>query len=164
MNEFWNNLSESERRTAIVGGAVAVLLLLYMIVWDPLAGSVTNLRKATQQQREDLIWLKNAADEVKTLQRAKASGGGAQRGGQSLLAIVDQTARRDNLATALKRIEPKGANEVRVRFEGAGFDEMIQWLTTMQRNYGVIIDTVAIDREAQVGRVNANLTLKDAAP
>lgn len=163
MKEFLANLSDRERRTLLIASVVLALLAGYALVWDPLMSNVERLRASVDQQRATVAWMNNAAQEAQALLRARAgSGQGVSRGGQSLLAVVDQTARREKLGPALKRIEPRGQDEVRVRLEDAAFDDMVSWLGSLQGRYGILIDSVAIDRQPSAGRVTVNLTLKDA--
>jgi len=164
MKEFLANLSESERRTLIIASIVLALLVGYVLAWDPLMSTVERLRVSVEQQRVNVAWMNSAAQEAQNLLRARTGASQAvSRGGQSLLAVVDQTARGAKLGPALKRIEPRGQDEVRVRLEDAVFDDMVTWLGALQKRYGVLIDSVAIDRQSSPGRVTANLTLKDAA-
>lgn len=164
MKEFLANLSDSERRTLIIASVVLTLLAGYALAWEPLMSTVARLHAGVEQQRVSVAWMNSAAQEAQTLLRARTGASQAiSRGGQSLLAVVDQTARREKLGSALKRIEPRGQDEVRVRLEDAVFDDMVAWLGALQKRYGVLIDSVAIDRQASPGRVTANLTLKDAA-
>jgi general secretion pathway protein M len=164
VKELLAKLSESERRTLVLASVVLVLLLFYALVWDPVMSATGRMQARVDQQRESLAWMQGAASEAQALMRLRSGAAQAtDRGGQSLLAIVDQTARRDKLGPALKRIEPRGQDEVRVRLEDAVFDDMMRWLAALQQRYGVTIDSVAIDRQPSPGRVTVNLTLKDAA-
>ncbi|TPW09735.1 MAG: proteinral secretion pathway protein M [Halothiobacillaceae bacterium] len=163
MKEYFAQLAPSEKRTVVMGGVVLVIALLYALVWDPVMSGVAGLRQTVAENRALVVWMQSAAHEIKTAQANRGQRGSVQRGGQSLLALVDQTARQGGLGDALKRVEPKGNDEVRVRLEQASFDEMVTWLTLLQRNYAVTVDTIAIDREATPGRVNVTLALKGAS-
>lgn len=82
-------------------------------------------------------------------------------GGQSLLAVVDQAARKDRLGTVLKRIEPEGTRIVRVWFEQAIFDDVLLWLGNLQNTYGVRITSISIDHQGgSSGSVNARVELE----
>lgn len=159
MKEWFEQLSASERRTLIAGAAVLTLLLLYTFLWRPIHKGVEETRARVESQRALLAWMQSAAVEAKSLM-SSSSGAKPSRGGQSLLSIVDQTARREKLATALKRVEPKGTDEVRVRLEDAVFDDTVAWLTRLQASYGVDVDSVSLERVGS-GRVNASITLKE---
>lgn len=160
MKQWFEQLSSNEQRTLLIGAALLTLLLLYALVWRPIHVGAESMRARVQDERSLLAWMQSSAVEAKTLMRSNA-GGKPSRGGQSLLSIVDQTARRGKLGSALKRVEPKGTDEVRVRVEDAVFDDVASWLSGLQTSYGVDVDSISLDRVSE-GRINASITLKDA--
>ncbi len=54
-----DKLSERDRRTLLIGGVVAALLLLYVVF--QLDSSVTSTRKRVMKKQADLVWMRNAA-------------------------------------------------------------------------------------------------------
>lgn len=150
---------EPRERLLVGGGAVLVaLLLLYSLLWAPIAGKYSSLRDNVADQRQTLAWMQQAAGQIRALQ--SAAGGGAARGlgGRSLLAVVDQSARGGGLGSAIKRIEPDGANAAKVWLEGASFDAMIVWLGQLARSYQIEPTIITLEPVGG-GRVNARLTL-----
>ncbi len=149
---------EIRERKLVAGGAVVlVLLMFYLMVWEPAAIAYDDLQKNVAAQQETLDWMKQAGRKVKAL-RGSAQGGARSLGGRSLLAVVDQSARSGGLGAAIKRIEPDGSKGVKIWLEGAAFDAMVLWLGELSRSYR--IDTSVITIEPQgAGRVNARLTL-----
>lgn len=142
-----------------VAAAVLFVLLGYALAWAPLNSRVTRLQQSVDEQQSLKRWMQQAAAEAKQLRNAAGAAGDEHR---SLLAVVDQTAKQSQLAPAVKRIQPEGQDLVRVTLEQASFDDLVQWLGNLQRSYGVNVADAAIDRQAEVGRVNARLTLKRA--
>jgi general secretion pathway protein M len=61
----------------------------------------------------------------------------------------------------LRRVEPTGAASVRVSFEFARFDALIDWIEGLTRDYGVEAIDFSADRADGVGLVNARVTLQD---
>lgn len=164
MREWWEGLGTRERFILIAGTLVLAPLLLWAILWRPLVGSVTRLEQEVSAQRENLRWMQNAANELQQL-RGGASQAGAGLGGRSLLAVVDQSARTAGLGAGLKRIEPDGADAVRVRLEGVAFDTLVTWLDQLSRQAGVLASLVSIERDDTApGQVNVRLTLYAASP
>jgi len=157
MKDWFLGLETRERQLVSGGAAVLLLLLLYVMIWEPLAGEYSALRESVAQQKQNLVWMQQAAAKIKTLQR---SGGGKARGlgGRSLLAVVDQSARSGGLGPAIKRIEPDGSKGVKIWLEGVAFDPMILWLGKLTRTYQVETSIITIEPQGE-GRVNARLTL-----
>jgi type II secretory pathway component PulM len=47
---------------------------------------------------------------------------------------------------------------VRVQVEGAPFDAMVTWLDTLDRRYGLAIESITVDRTPAPGMVNASIS------
>ena len=158
----WLASLDARERGIVVGGAIVLtLLLVYFLGWTPLANKVERLEQSIVEQRADAQWMKSAAAEVARLRTAAAMPG-AGRGGQSLLAVVDRTAKQGQLGNAIKRIEPDGQNAVRVWFEDAPFDDVVRWLGGLQQQ-GVQVTQLTLDRPGTPGRINARLVLEGSA-
>ncbi len=158
MKAWWSALAQREQRLIAAGAALLILFLLYVAIWVPLQGSRARLLAQTEEQRATLRWMQQSAAEIRQL---SARGAGRQVAtGQSLLGLIDQTARSERLAEAVKRVQPDGTNSVRVWLENAAFDDVMRWLGTLEQRHGVAIDTLNVERGEQPGRVAARLTLQ----
>ena len=158
---WWKTLAPREQRLVAIGAPVAVLLLGWAFVWHPLAAKRAELRETIDSQRRDLAYVRVAEAEVERL-RATGTHSRGQREGRSLLALADATARGLGLESALRRVEPVGANSVRVSFEFASFDTLVGWIESLSRNYGVEATDFSADKADGVGLVNARVVLQDA--
>jgi general secretion pathway protein M len=160
MKDWFAGLEPRERRLVTGGGVLLLVLLLYLMIWEPIAGNYQGLKDGVAEQKKTLAWMKQGAAELKLLQRG---GSSAARGlgGRSLLAVVDQSARSGGLGPAIKRIEPEGSKGVKVWLEGVAFDPMILWLGQITRTYQIETSIITIEPQGG-GRVNARLTLLDA--
>ena len=148
-----DSLSERDRRTLLIGGVVAVLLLLYVVI--QLDSSVSSAHKRIVKKQTDLAWMRTAAPEL------AATGGGGHIGtnGQSLLVLVDSSARESGLASALAGSEPSGPGGLSVRLQKAPFDTLIPWLARLSQQNGIRVDTASIESAGSPGLVNAALVL-----
>ncbi len=162
MMAWLESLAPRERLMVMVAAVVVVLLLAYALIWSPLRGGYLERRDSVAGQRETAVWMQESAQKLAQL---KSSGTRTQGlGRQSLLSLADSSARAGGLASALKRVEPEGGNSVKVWLEGASFDQLIQWLASLDERYGVSADTISMERVADAaGRVNARLTLQAPA-
>lgn len=160
MKQWWQALSRRDQRM-LMGGSIALLLLLsYVLVWEPLHNGVDHLRQTNLEQQAILQWMQQSAQQARVL-RSAARVDGAMRGGESTQALVERTARQGPLAAALKLVRADGDKAVSVTLESANFDELVVWLDQLQRVYAIELDTAQIER-LQPGKVNARLGLKDA--
>lgn len=157
----WQALAAQERRMLLGGGVLAALLLGWALLWHPLAQRRAELRQQVEQSRRELDFVQRGAAEIERL-RTAGTRTRADRQGRSLLALADATARSGGLEAALKRVEPAGNGSVRVSFEVASFDALVDWIDDLSRGYGVEASDFSADRADGVGLVNARVTLQDA--
>jgi general secretion pathway protein M len=158
---WWYGLQARERRMLGVGAVVVAVLLGWALVWYPLMHARTDMEKSVARQRADLAWMRQASVEARAL-RAQGTHGRAERQGKSLLALADVSARGGGLAGALKRVEPAGGKSVRLNFEVADFDALMNWLDTLAKDYGVQATDLSVDKVEGLGLVNARATLEDS--
>lgn len=160
MMQYWTQLRSRERAMVIAAGAVVALALFYLLVWEPVVKHNAELIRSVQDQRALAAWMRQSALQAKQLQvtaTPRASGG------QSLLTVIDTTAKMGGLTTTLKRVEPEGSTRVRVWLEQAAFDDVARWVELLQRDFHVRLDTAVIDRENSPGKVTARLVFEEAA-
>jgi general secretion pathway protein M len=146
-----DSLSERDRRMLLIGGVVMVLLLFYLIIH--LDSNVSSTHKRINKKLEDLAWIQTAAPEI------LASGPLPTSGGESLLVIVDRSAREFGLGNSLAGSEPSGKGGLSVRLQKASFDTLITWLARLSQQNGIRVDSASIDNAGTPGLVNAAIVL-----
>ena len=147
------NLSPRDRRTLLVGGVIAAILFVLAIIL-PLDHSVSRLHDQVAQKQADLVWMRTAAPEI------AAAGPVRGNSGESLIVIVDQSARESGLGNSLAGSQPSGRGGLSVQLEKAPFDALVGWLARLSQQNGVQIESASIDTTGQPGTVNASLVLK----
>ncbi|MEX0899964.1 MAG: type II secretion system protein M [Gammaproteobacteria bacterium] len=150
-------LGLAPRERLLIGGAAGavVLLLAYLLVVEPLQQRRAVLERGVVAQRELLAWMRDAVVPL----RGNTSAPADSRG-QSLFAVVDRSARATVLAGALQRVQPEGQGNVRVWFNDAPFDDLVRWIATLQREHGITVNTLSVERVDTAGLVNARVTLE----
>ena len=98
-------LSERDRRMLLVGSLAAVALLIFGIL-IPLDRSVSRERAKLTQKRADLAWMQSVAPEL------ASSAPPPSATGESLLVIIDRSARESGLASAITGSEPGAAGSL----------------------------------------------------
>ena len=161
MKAWFENLDTREQRLLMGAAVILAVLILYLAIWEPLQKGVASLQSSTSAQRATLEWMRGAAQEVALL-RGQNSGSTRPASGQSLLSLVDRTAKARRLGEALKRVQPDGERQVRVWLEGAKFDDLIGWLVTLDANQGVHINNGVFEAQEATGLVNARLVFEVA--
>ncbi len=161
MNQWWSGLNQREQRLLIIGGAALLLTLIYLLVVEPLFKHMQSLESSVGDQSELLQWMQESEQQINVLRRNQGNTSGrpaANRGG-SLLALVDQTAKRSKLGEAIKRVEPEGSDGVRLWLEQASFDNILRWLAQIKQSQGVEVKRITIEQPDSPGIVNARISL-----
>jgi len=159
MKDYWNQLKPSERTIISVGGIILSVLILYLAVLEPFMLKTEEYTAKISKQKSQNEWLKKASMEVKQLQVSAGGPSTKRKAGESLLVVVDRTAKQNKLADSLKRVEPDGSERVRVWLDNAPFDVVAKWLGLLHSNYQLEIESAVFDKVEVVGRVNVRLVI-----
>jgi len=150
-------LNARERAFVAGGAALVVLALIYFLVLAPFYAAVDARARRVAEKESDLAWLQGSIAEVQALAASRPQLSAPS--GESLVVLVDRTAREAGLGNSLTGQTPSGNSGIRVRLELASFDSVVQWLGGLQQQHGVEIETATIDRAGAAGVVNATITL-----
>jgi general secretion pathway protein M len=153
LRNWYASLQQREQRVVAFGAIVLGLIILIGGIIMPLQSAVSRAVKGAETRREDLAWMRVNAPEVSAL--------GAQLPadtGEAPVVVVDRVAREAGLATALRGTQPNTTGGVRVQLEAAPFDTMVAWLDSLDRRYGLAIESITVDRTPAPGMVNASIS------
>jgi general secretion pathway protein M len=145
-------LPERERRLLAGGIALAAAILLFGVV-IPLDRSVAHAHERLARKHADLTWMRGVAPEL------AASAPPPAATGESLLVIIDRSARESGLAGALAGSEPGGPGSLSVRLAKAPFDTLVGWLGRLAQQNGVSVESASIEKADAPGLVNAAIVL-----
>ena len=163
MKTWWEHFGVREQWLIGGGTVLALCILGYVLIWEPFQSSHRRLQQRVAEQRADLAWMRQAAQEI---QRLSNSAGAAQpqADGRSLLTRVDQTARTAGLGAALKQITPQGDDKLNARLDAVEFDKLLAWLGALEREHRIMLINLSVDRTETPGRVNARVLLQGKQP
>lgn len=153
MRDWFASLAPRERRSVAGAGALLAVVILYVAAIEPVLEHRAMLERGIAAQRELVDWMRGVAGDVETGAAANGAGG-------SLFAVVDRSVRGTPLAGAVQRVQPEGAGTVRVWLDGAGFDELVRWIAALERQHGIGVSSLSVERGSGPGLVNARLTLE----
>jgi general secretion pathway protein M len=151
--QWFTGLSERERRI-VQAGAVVVLLLFVIGVLLPLDRSVAQAHQRLAKKSRDLAWMQGVAPELAAAPQPPSAAG------ESLLVIVDRSARESGLAGSLAGSEPAGPGGLSLRLQKAPFDMLVAWLARLAQQNGIRVDSATIDGAGTPGLVNAAIVLR----
>lgn len=138
----------------IMGGVVLVVVMFIIAVLVPLNHSVTSTQQRLAKKRADLAWMQSVAPELASAPAPPSDSG------ESLLVIIDRSARESGLAGSLTGSEPGLGGSLSVRLQKAPFDTLVAWLARLAQQNGVVVDSATIDGAGAPGLVNAAVVLR----
>jgi general secretion pathway protein M len=149
----WNELSPRDQRILLYSAVVVGLLLFYLLVVEPVQSSRDNAEQRLHSAGEAYAVAQRQASDLK----AAASGSSTSNSG-SLLTQVESSAQQQGLRNALQRLQPSGDNQIQVSLEGASYEQLMQWLSSLRRQ-GVRAQRVDIQQDRNSGLLGAQLLL-----
>lgn len=155
MREWYANLSDRDRRIVTFGGIVLLALVLLGII-VPLNRNISMARERVARKQGDLQFIQSVAPQLASA--VPASGNAAT--GESLVVLVDSSARESGLGKSLSNSQPTGDKGLRVRLDRVSFDAMVAWLARLSQQHGVRVESAEIESAGEPGLVNAGLVLK----
>jgi general secretion pathway protein M len=153
LRNWYSALQQREQRVVAIGSVVLGLIILIGGILMPLQSALSSAVKGIETRREDLAWMRVNAPEVRALGSELAADTG-----EAPVVVVDRVGREAGLAGALRGTQPSATGGVRVQLESAPFDTMITWLDTLDRRYGLAIESITVDRTPLPGMVNASIS------
>lgn len=153
LSQYLQRLEPRERRMLLFGAIAAILLIIVATV-VPLQRSVAAVERRVERKRDDLQWLRSMAPQLAGL-RSNAPPPLSE----SLVVLVDRTARETGLAKNLVGSQPSGDGGLNVRLDQTPFDTLVAWLSQLRERYGVRVDSATIDAGKGSGHVTATLVL-----
>ena len=154
MLEWYANLAERERRVVLfgaIGGAVLLLLAILL----PLNRNISQARQRVTVKQGDLAFI-----QAVRAQLAAAGPATGAAGAESLVVLIDSSARESGLGKALTSSQPTGDGGLRIRLEHAPFDAVVAWLARLSQQQGVRVESAEIETAGEKGFVNAGMVLK----
>jgi general secretion pathway protein M len=147
-----DTLSERDQRMLKIGGALVVLLLIFGVI-VPLDRGVSQAHQRLTKKQADLVWMRQVGPELAAAGPARAASD------ESLLVVVDRSARESGLSSSLAGSEPSGPGGLSVRLQRASFDTLVAWLARLSQQNGIRVETASIENAGAPGLVNAAVVL-----
>jgi general secretion pathway protein M len=154
MRAWYSGLAERERRFVNLG-AIGVLILLIVGVVLPLNSKLSVTRQRVETKQVDLAFIQGVLPQL-----AAAGPAGNVATAESLVVLIDSSARESGLGKALTNSQPTPDKGLRIRLDRAPFDAMVAWLARLSQQHGVRVESAEIESAGEAGIVNAGLVLK----
>ena len=159
LKQWFYSLALKEQRMVLGTAAVIILTLFYLVIWEPVHLALDTERQKQQSQKEILLWMQDAAAEVKALQATGGRNTIRDKNKPTTL-VVEQTIDTAGLKTSLSKLESSGKNGARVTLNEASFNQVLVWLNTLATYNGIHVVSANLERTSQPGKTNARLTFE----
>jgi type II secretory pathway component PulM len=152
--DWYARQSERDQRVLRWGGTAAGVILLVAVLL-PLQRSLNQARERVAQQQADLAWMRQMAPTL----AAAGPGPAAAPPGESLVVLIDRSARESGLAQALTGSQPAANGAMTVRMENADFNLLIGWMSRLVAQHDLRVEAATITGNGNAGVVNASVQL-----
>lgn len=148
----WRGLAAREQLALGLLGLFLLLVLLYLLLWQPAQQGVAAARSAFEQQRALHTYLQAQAP----LARSLASAPQVSLDPARLQGLVTASAAEQGLA--VERLDSDSDGSLQVSLQPAPFVQLLRWFAALEQQ-GVQIAEAGLDRDEE-NRVAARLTLR----
>jgi len=151
---LWLARTEQERRFLAVGGAVALVALLYLLLVEPAVEGRAQLRRSLPQLRQQAAELQAMAQEATALAQAPE------------VHVVPLTREAVNSSFTGRGLTPQSLSVtgeyIKVQLNNVAFANLATWLDEQRRANRVLVQDATVTALPAAGQVDASLTLRQS--
>ncbi|HPE58959.1 MAG TPA: type II secretion system protein GspM [Thiolinea sp.] len=160
MKAWFSALSERERHLVLIVATLITTLLLFFYGWKPLQRYKLSLENDLAATIEDRSYLDQARQQVAVLEAMEEAKPRDLNTSVQLLSAPLLRRFRLDAGGVLVRSEAKSKDALSLKLEGAQFDQLIRFLSAMENEHGIYVETMALIPSETPGLTGAQLTLK----
>jgi type II secretory pathway component PulM len=159
LKRFWAERSARERAVLLGGAAFVAAAALYAFLWEPGLAARRTLAVALPTMRAQLEDMRAQQKEILGLRKS----GMAAAPTTDLRALLRASLERSPLSRAVERVESRSGDQVLINASAAPFDLWLDWLRSVQTEFGVRVEACEIRALGQPGMVRIEATLARGA-
>jgi type II secretory pathway component PulM len=156
LKTWYLSLDQREQRILAAGAVFVVAMVFYLLLLAPYFNSRHRLEAGIQQRQTEIAWMGPAAAQLQALRGQQPSGIPSN---QSLLAVVTRSASDAGFSQVMKQAQTGNDGSVRVQMQGVSFDNLIRWVGTLRRQYGISVRDMTAQKTAAAGNIDTTFTL-----
>lgn len=152
----WFEAREPRERRILVAGAVLAAIIVLAGALLPLNRAVLDAASRVERKQSDLEFLRSVGPSLASIGPAPS----VPENVESLVVLVDRSARESGLGEALRGSQPDGEGSLRVQFEKADFNAWAAWLARLVSQHGLRVEAATAEATAEPGMVNASVVVR----
>lgn len=156
---YWRGLQARERVLIAAASVLLLITLVYALLWVPMQRDLRHLRVALPEAEAHLAQMRGQLALVQQLKASRPATGSSV----SLQTAVEQSATAAGINSAISRLETRGPKTVDVSLDNVAFNNIVRWLSDLQKKHPIQIETATVDRQSAPGTVNVRLTLRTSS-
>ena len=117
-----------------------------------------NLRNQIRANQKLLTWMQAADNRMQLLEKNRQKSTAKAHG--SLLSIVQNNVNKSPVAKEASQLQQTDSESVQLRFQHVNFDVLVEWLTQLWQQQGIIVSQATITPNGAASNVSAELVLK----
>ena len=154
LKEWWEQASSRDQLSLVICGACIALYLLFVGVYKPVQIMRDTPVSQNEAQLASLARVRSLAAQV--IQQKK-SGKANNKKSTNIESLVQRSLAPNNLSVS--SMSAVGNSGVRIRFDEARFENLLNWLYEMEVRNGLLIKDISVSGSSTPGTVTANLRL-----
>ncbi len=159
MFDKWSELEVFHKFALSLGIIVSVVLVYWFLVIGAINGKADELETRIESWHSIYVWMQDAVPKIKAYQDSDSAKGISDK---KIHTLVSETVSRYRLKNSIKKIDKTGSRAVKVSFNDAPFDTVIQWLNYLKNTYKVSAISASIKKGETQGIVSGSFTLEAA--
>jgi general secretion pathway protein M len=143
----WQRLSFREQRLLLIGGGLATVMLSYFAVIAPLQQRAETATARLQAEQQLFSWVEERANLIIQLRKQ----GIVATNQEPLNKVIADSSKQ--MSITLIRIQPRD-ELLQIWVDALPFNRLLDWLELLNKQYGITVDALDIERSVQPGVVD----------
>ncbi|RUO41665.1 hypothetical protein CWE22_05780 [Pseudidiomarina aestuarii] len=150
IDPYWQKMNTRERTLVSILGGLALIAIVYVIAWLPVANGIAERELQLQAQQQVLAKVREQAGLLKA---ARDSGSAAMTTNQASGSLTQRVTRlADQSNISVTRMQP-GQGGLLVVIDEAPFNNLVQMLNALQGQGGMVIEALDVAEGSAPGLV-----------
>lgn len=162
LKQYWYKLNQRERYIVSGGLLIALLLIFYVLLWQPWHKAIDSMSENLPAKRQNLVWMEQQAELLQGSGGLSKTPGSKKGAGQSLLSIIEKTGKLAALSKSIQQMSPgETEQEVRLVLSQVDFNAWVRWTSILADQYGIEIKELSAQRQLKdaPNRADIRMTL-----